>query len=70
MTEPPISPSASSSAVPSNSTNASALGTAVAAVLFIVLSKYGVNLPAGSEAAVAGLLATLAGYLPKSGRIT
>jgi hypothetical protein len=55
-------------ATPSNSTSASALGAALAVILVWVLSLRGVTMPIGVEAAFGGLLSTLAGYLPRSGR--
>lgn len=64
---PPETPPAPG-ALPSNSTNATALGGAAAALVIGYLGTRGITFPAGYEAALAVIFATLAGYLPRSGR--
>ena len=64
-TPPPSEPPG---ALPSNSTNATALGGAIATLVIGYLGTRGITFPAGYEAALAVVVATLAGYLPKSGR--
>jgi hypothetical protein len=59
-----------SGAVPSGSTNATAIGAFLAALVMWYLGRQGITFPAGIEAGLAGTFATLLGYLPKSGRIT
>jgi hypothetical protein len=54
---------------PSASTMASGLGGAVAVILVYVLSLKGIFLPAGVEAAVAWVVSTVAGYIPRAGRL-
>jgi hypothetical protein len=67
--QPPApAPAPAPGALPSNSTNATALGGAAAALVIGYLGTRGVTFPAGYEAALAVIFATLAGYLPKSGR--
>ena len=68
QTPTPIDTSASSSFVPSNSTNMTLLGGAVASIIIGILGKYGITFQAGFEAALATLAAAALGYLPKSGR--
>jgi hypothetical protein len=63
---PPAPPS--SGFAPSNSSNASAAGTFLAVIIAWWLSLKGIFMPAGVEAAFGGILAFIAGYLPKSGR--
>ena len=63
---PPMNPLPS--LAPSGSTNASLLGAALSTIVIYILSLKGINLPAGIESAVAGLVTVLAGYLPASGR--
>jgi hypothetical protein len=53
---------------PSSSTNASALGGAIAALIIFILGAKGITFPAGAEAAIAVIVTTIAGYIPKSGR--
>ena len=54
---------------PSNATNLTLLGAAIAAVTMGILGKvYGIYFEAGFEAGLAGIFAALLGYLPKSGR--
>lgn len=53
---------------PSGSTNMTVVGGSIASIIVWLLSLKGVFLPAGLEAAVATLVAALAGYIPKSGR--
>jgi hypothetical protein len=53
---------------PSNSTNATAVGGALATLIIYGLSLKGITFPPGAEAAVAVLVAAIAGYLPQSGR--
>lgn len=53
---------------PSNSTNASLIGGALASLIIFFLGYKGMHLPAGLEAAVATLATAAAGYLPRSGR--
>lgn len=55
-------------ASPSNSTVATLIGGSAASLLFYILATRGITLPAGAEAQTAILFATLAGYLPRSGR--
>lgn len=55
-------------AVPSASTTATGIGGAIATLIIYGLSLKGINLPAGAEAAVAVLVATIAGYIPAAGR--
>lgn len=55
-------------AMPSNSTTATAVGGALATVTIAILGAKGITFPAGVEAALAVIFATLAGYLPASGR--
>lgn len=68
MTEvtPPAPPV--SSLVPSNSTAASALAIPLVVILSWALSLKGITMPIGVEAALGGIISTLAGYLPRSGR--
>lgn len=54
---------------PSASTNASAVAAFLAATLMIILERYGIHAPAGYEALLGGAIATLGGYIPKSGRM-
>ena len=54
--------------MPSNSTNASLIGGAVATLLMYILGQKGITFPAGAEAALAVLVTAVAGYFPKSGR--
>lgn len=67
-TPEPVLPPPVAGAAPSTSTSASGIGAIVAALMFALLDKYGIHLDAGTEALVGGLMAALAGYLPKSGR--
>lgn len=60
---PPPSPM-----LPSNSTNASIIGGAIATLVIYSLGAKGITLPAGAEAAVAALASAIAGYFPASGR--
>ena len=53
---------------PSGSTNATGIAGAITSLLIYGLSLKGINFPAGMEAAIAVLVATLVGYLPASGR--
>jgi hypothetical protein len=53
---------------PSSSTNTSALGGAIAALIIFILGAKGITFPAGAEAAIAVIVTTIAGYIPKSGR--
>jgi hypothetical protein len=53
---------------PSGSTTGSALGGALSAVIIYILGRYGITFPAGIEAAIAAIVATVIGYLPASGR--
>ncbi len=53
---------------PSNSTTASALGGALAAITMAVLGHFNITFPAGIEASLAVVFCTLCGYLPSSGR--
>lgn len=53
---------------PSASTNLTIIGGCVTAIIVWGLSAKGIFLPAGIEAALATLIAALAGYLPTSGR--
>jgi len=61
-------PSDGTGYVPSNSTVATAFGGAVATVVIAVLGQYKIFFPAGVESAIAVIVATVVGYLPKSGR--
>lgn len=54
--------------VPSNSTVASGAGGALAVLIVAVCHQFGLNFPAGVEAAIAVIITTVAGYLPKAGR--
>jgi hypothetical protein len=54
--------------VPSSSTTATAIGGAVASLSIMALARKGITFPAGAESALAVLVATVAGYLPSSGR--
>ena len=56
------------SLTPSNSTNASTIAAFVAAAIIWALGQKKIFFPAGFEALMAGALAALAGYLPRSGR--
>lgn len=58
----------SSGLMPSGSTNASAVGAFLAALIMWYLGQRKIFFPAGFEALLAGFLVTLIGYLPKSGR--
>ena len=53
---------------PSASTIGSGVGGAIATIGIYVLHLFGVNLPAGIEAAIAAIVAALGGYLPAAGR--
>lgn len=53
---------------PSNSTTASALGGALAAITMAVLGHFNITFPAGIEASLAVVFCTLCGYIPPSGR--
>lgn len=53
---------------PSNSTNATAIGAFIAATVVWGLGQKQIFFPAGYEALLGGFVATLLGYLPKSGR--
>lgn len=64
---PPVEPPAPG-VVPSNSTNMTALGGALATVAMVLLGAKGITFPAGAEAALAVIFATICGYLPASGR--
>ena len=68
MNSPNPVPPPTPGATPSNSTNATAIGGAVASLVIMVLGMKGITFPAGGEAALAVLVATVAGYLPASGR--
>ncbi len=61
-------PSSPPGLTPSNSTNATAIGGALSALVIYCLSLKGITFPAGLESAVAVICATIAGYLPNSGR--
>jgi len=64
--EPPATPPPG--AMPSDSTSLSAVGGAIATVVMAVLGSKGITFPAGMEAGIAVIAATLLGYLPPSGR--
>ena len=64
LTTPPTPPGA----MPSDSTSLSAVGGAIATVVMAVLGSKGITFPAGMEAGIAVIAATLLGYLPPSGR--
>jgi hypothetical protein len=53
---------------PSGSTTASAIGAFLAALIIWYLGTRKIFFPAGFEALLAGFIAALAGYLPRSGR--
>ncbi len=55
---------------PSNSTNASLISGAITAIIIWYAGTKGITFPAGVEAGITGLVATLVGYLPQSGRTT
>ncbi len=63
---PPMEPLPS--LLPSNSTNGTMIGGAVATLIMYGLSMKGITFPAGVESAIAVLISALAGYLPRSGR--
>jgi hypothetical protein len=65
---PPPQPVTGPGIMPSASTSASALGGAIAAMIIFILGAKGITFPAGAEAALAVIVTTLAGYIPKSGR--
>lgn len=62
------SPNPVPGATPSNSTNMTAAAGALATVTMFILGQKGITFPAGMEAALAVIFATLGGYLPASGR--
>jgi hypothetical protein len=62
------SPNPSPGLTPSASTNATAVGGALATLIIYGLSFAHITLPPGAEAAVAVLVASIAGWLPASGR--
>ena len=67
--EPPAqTPPPPPGAMPSDSTSMSAVGGAIATVIMAVLGSKGITFPAGMEAGIAVIVATLLGYLPPSGR--
>jgi hypothetical protein len=68
--QPPDPPKPPSGAVPSASTTWTGIGAFLAGLTMYELGQHGITFPAGTEAGLAGLFATLLGYLPKSGRIT
>jgi len=53
---------------PSNSTTATGAAGALAALTVFILGQKGITFPAGMEAAIAVIFATIGGYLPASGR--
>ena len=53
---------------PSGSSVASSFGGSLAVIIVFIFHAYGINFPAGVEAAIAVLITTVAGYLPTSGR--
>lgn len=68
MSTPNPVPTPPPGALPSSSTTATAIGGAVASLAIMILGMKGVTFPAGAESAIAVLVATVAGYLPSSGR--
>lgn len=68
MPEPIVPPDPSPGLTPSNSTVASGLGGALAVLTVMGFHSKGIDFPAGGEAALAVVLTTLAGYLPRAGR--
>lgn len=65
---PAIPESSGPGLMPSGSTNASVLGGSLATLIIYILGYKGITFPAGAEAALAVLVTSLAGYIPKSGR--
>jgi len=68
---PPVAvqpPAPSAGALPNASTVATGTAGAVAALTIMVLAKYGITFPAGAEALLAVVVASIASYIPSSGR--
>jgi hypothetical protein len=69
MNEPtPPPPPPEPGALPSNATVGSGIGGAIAVLIILGCHAKGIDFPAGGEAALAVVISTLAGYLPKAGR--
>ena len=56
------------SLVPSTSTSGSGLGGFAAVLIVYGFHLKGIDFPAGIEAAIAGIITILGGYIPRSGR--
>lgn len=64
----PPAPAPEPGALPSNATIGSGIGGALAVLVVMMFHAKGIDFPAGGEAALAVVISTLAGYLPKAGR--
>lgn len=64
----PIGAQPAQSLIPSTSTVGSGIGASVAVIVVSIFHMRGIDFPAGFEAAIAGLITVIAGYIPNSGR--